>query len=255
MNNFLLVFYDFLGPQSIDGIIVDWFNSGFGNDNIIRLGNALLIILSLFAATVFGGFIGYQREINGHAAGFRTHILISLGSALIMILSLYGVSGEASRDPMRLAAAGVTGIGFLGAGSIIQNGFNVKGLTTAASIWVTMAIGMCSGAGYFVIGTVATLITLLCLGLFRKIELTSSRKNKNILLVVESSKSVLTELLNISEKLEISLKDFDSSLVNQNDVQYLRITFRIYSLNKKAVNMFLDEVEQLFEPIELKILN
>ena len=107
-------------PSGLDSIIINYFNS------LGWWGNLILIVLSLVLATAFGGIIGYQREINGHSAGFRTHILISLGSALIMVLSIYGVPGEATRDPMRLAAAGVTGISFLGAGCIIKNGVVVE---------------------------------------------------------------------------------------------------------------------------------
>lgn len=255
VNNFFTTLYDFTASSSADGIIVNWFNTGFNGAAPMWVGNALLIILSLIAATLFGGLVGFQREINGHAAGFRTHILISLGSALIMILSIYGISGEASRDPMRLAAAGVTGIGFLGAGSIIQNGFNVKGLTTAASMWVTMALGMCAGAGYFVIGTITTLITFLCLGAFRKVENVASRKNSNVLLIVDSSLPVLSMVLEISERCEVTIKDISSSLVKQDGNSYLRVVFKLSSLDTKAINFFLDELKRELKPAELKVLN
>ena len=164
------------------------------NEAILNLSNNLAsysIVIALIVI-VLSSLIGLEREFNGHAAGLRTHILISLGSALIMVISVYGVPGEATRDPMRLAAAGVTGMGFLGAGSIIKNGLNIKGLTTAASIWVTMAIGMASGAGYFVIGLITTLFTLICLASFTKLEKWVSRNKTNVVILASTNEPVLS---------------------------------------------------------------
>ena len=252
MNN-LLVLSSYASQETIDGIIVDFFNSGFNGAIYPWLGNFILIILCLALSCLFGGLIGYEREIHGHAAGFRTHILISIGSSLIMIISGYA-TGE-SADPMRLAAAGVTGAGFLGAGTIIQNGFNVKGLTTAASIWVTVAIGMCVGAGYFVIGALATFVTILCLALFRKFEGKASKKNANVLMVANSGLPVLSILLDLADKHEITVKDVSSSLVKFNDKQYLRIVFKFYSTDKKLISAFLDDLKTHVQPLELKVLN
>lgn len=235
--------------NTVDGYIVNWFN------NLGMLGNFALIILSLLLATLFGGIIGYQREINGHAAGFRTHILIALGSAVIMILSIYGISNTGTRDPMRFAAAGVTGIGFLGAGSIIQNGFNIKGLTTAASIWVTMAIGMACGAGYFAIGILTTIITIICLSCFEKFEKKVSKKNSNIMIVVPLDTPVLSKILEVSEKMSITVKDLSSSIVNQNGVSYLRIVFRVACLDSNKVQQFVSEIGDELKPLQIKILH
>jgi putative Mg2+ transporter-C (MgtC) family protein len=246
--------------STTDGLIIEWFNTGFGTQNeYCWWGNLILITLSLIFATVYGGIIGYQREINGHAAGFRTHILIALGSALIMIISNYGYSftggGTTTRDSMRLAAAGVTGIGFLGAGSIIQNGFNIKGLTTAASIWVTMAIGMCCGAGSFVVGTIGTILAILCLATFRKLEVFASKKNCNVLLVVQEDVPVLTNLLDIANKLQVTVKDISSNIVIRGDKKYLRVVFKIASTDKNQVQNYLDELNLTFKPTELRILS
>lgn len=241
--------------NTIDGWIVEWFNTGFNGATSPILSNTILIVLSLLTATFFCGCIGFQREINGHAAGFRTHILIGLGSSLIMILSVYGLSNGATRDPMRFAAAGVTGIGFLGAGSIIQNGFNVKGLTTAASIWVTMAIGMCCGEGYFVIAILTTIIALLCLTLFSKFELLASKRNSNVMVVVKEDVPVLSKILDISEKMNITIKDISSSMVRQNGNNYVRVVFKIACLEKEKINNYLSQVSIACNPIEVKILH
>lgn len=127
----------------------------------------------LFLAAVLGGVIGFEREKhNKRIAGFRTHILVSVGSALIMLVSIYLFEiykGLAPVDPARIAAGVVTGIGFLGAGTIIRSGENVKGLTTAASLWTVSGIGLAVGCGFFIAGCTAAIIALATLYLLLKI--------------------------------------------------------------------------------------
>ena len=113
-------------------------------------------LLRLAVAGALGAAIGFEREIRDREAGIRTHLLVSLGSSLFTIISAYGfheflVSGDnvVRTDPARIAAQIVTGIGFLGAGAIIREGLSVRGLTTAATLWVVAAIGMACGAGYY----------------------------------------------------------------------------------------------------------
>lgn len=131
--------------------------------------------LRLLLAAVLGGLVGMERELNNHAAGFRTHILVCVGSATIMLLSIYGFSAFVNEanvrmDPARLAAQVISGIGFLGAGAIVRDGNMVKGLTTAASVWVVAAIGLCVGAGFFAGAFVATFMSLVSLFLLNKWE-------------------------------------------------------------------------------------
>ncbi len=124
------------------------------------------IILRLVLAVAAGGLIGLEREIHGRAAGFRTQILVCLGSTLIMLISIYGfeMSGIiTTRDPARLAAQVVSGIGFLGAGTILREGTSIKGLTTAASLWVVAGIGLAIGAGFYLGAVVATILAVLTL--------------------------------------------------------------------------------------------
>ena len=123
-----------------------------------QLLEQLIEVLRLVVAAFLGGVIGLERQQRHKSAGLRTHILVSLGSCLIMILSykLYiGVQGLTNADPARLAAQVVSGIGFLGAGTIMKEGLTIKGLTTAASLWVVAGVGLAVGAGYYV-GAVAT---------------------------------------------------------------------------------------------------
>ena len=121
----------------------------------------------LFASALLGGLIGLEREYRAKEAGIRTHFLVALGSALFMILSQYGFDAvlsqldHASFDPSRIASQVVTGIGFIGAGTIIFQKHVVKGLTTAAGLWVTSAIGLTCGAGLYVLAS--TVMVLLCL--------------------------------------------------------------------------------------------
>src|SRR5213592_181273 len=127
-------------------------------------------LLRLVVAAGLGAAVGVEREVREREAGIRTHLLVSLGSCLFTIVSAYGfheflVSGTniVRADPTRIAAQIVTGIGFLGAGAIIREGLSVRGLTTAASLWVVAAIGMACGAGWYWAALVTTLLTLFAL--------------------------------------------------------------------------------------------
>jgi putative Mg2+ transporter-C (MgtC) family protein len=119
----------------------------------------------LIVAAALGGLIGAEREIHGHPAGIRTHMLVALGSALFTVLSIHGFGqGPGSGiDPTRIAAQIVTGIGFLGAGAILKDGVVIRGLTTAASLWATAAVGLATGAGEYVIALVSAAVILVSL--------------------------------------------------------------------------------------------
>jgi putative Mg2+ transporter-C (MgtC) family protein len=132
------------------------------------------VLLRLSVAAVLGGAIGMERELRERQAGLRTHLVVCVGSALFTLVSAYGfheflVSGGSlvRTDPTRIAAQIVSGIGFLGAGAIIRQGLSVKGLTTAATLWLVAAIGMASGAGYYSAALFATAGALLTLGPLR----------------------------------------------------------------------------------------
>lgn len=130
---------------------------------------ALEFILRLFLAAFLGGIIGLERNYRAKEAGFRTHFLVALGSALFMIVSQYGYGsqveymGNLRWDASRIASQVVTGIGFIGAGTIIFQKHVVRGLTTAAGLWVTSAIGLTCGSGMYVVATAATVLVFVCL--------------------------------------------------------------------------------------------
>jgi putative Mg2+ transporter-C (MgtC) family protein len=132
---------------------------------MIDLTLQLDLSLRLVLAAVLGALIGAEREIHGHPAGIRTHMLVALGSGLFTVLSIHGFGQGPGVpiDPTRIAAQIVSGIGFLGAGAILKDGIVIRGLTTAASLWATAAVGMAAGAGEYVIGAVGAGIVLISL--------------------------------------------------------------------------------------------
>jgi putative Mg2+ transporter-C (MgtC) family protein len=147
------------------------------------------ILVRLLTAAVLGGLVGMERERSQHAAGLRTHIMVCLGSCLMMLLSIYGFAAfvyemNVRVDPARLAAAVITGIGFLGAGTILQTGRSVIGLTTAASIWVTAAIGLGVGAGFYFAAAVSTLLVLFVLWALNILERKMFRRKSERLIVL-----------------------------------------------------------------------
>jgi putative Mg2+ transporter-C (MgtC) family protein len=134
------------------------------------------MLLRIFAAVVAGALIGYERSYHGRPAGFRTHTLVCTASSLLMLVTVYEahwvrVASETVRlDPTRMAQGIMTGIGFLGAGVIIKEGLSVRGLTTAASIWMTSAIGILAGVGFYFPLAVSVVTTIGVLSVFRIIE-------------------------------------------------------------------------------------
>lgn len=138
----------------------------------------LAILVKLVLAALAGGVVGLEREKHGRPAGLRTHILVSLGACLMMIVSeafqlkyaAFDVNSSVRLDPGRTAAQIITGIGFLGAGVIIKEGITVRGLTTAASLWLVAGLGMAFGMGLFVPGFMATALALMSLIFLKMLE-------------------------------------------------------------------------------------
>ena len=173
-------------------------------------------LVRLLLAAVLGGAVGLERELREREAGFRTHLLVSVGSALFTIASAYGFheflvgGGNVVRaDPTRIAAQIVTGIGFLGAGAIIRQGFSVRGLTTAATLWVVAAIGLTTGAGYYwpaVATTAIALFSLWPLRIFAHVVISRFRPVTGRLLVQlptgQSTGALVDEVERMGAKLE-----------------------------------------------------
>jgi putative Mg2+ transporter-C (MgtC) family protein len=174
------------------------------------------ILARLAAAAALGGVIGIERELREREAGFRTHMLVSMGAALFTLVSAYAwgdfAFSQASGvtfDPTRIAAQIVTGIGFIGAGAIIRHGLSVRGLTTAATLWLVAAIGMACGAGFYWAAVIATAISLVSLGPLRVVSRSVGQRTHRRELEIElvqgaSAGRVLTAL----EQLGVEVASF-----------------------------------------------
>jgi len=160
--------------------------------------------LRLVAATVSGAIIGFTRERIQRPAGLRTHALISVGAAFLTILSIYIFFDGKTGDPGRVAAQIVSGIGFLGAGTILKKGFSVKGLTTAATLWVTAAIGMGFGAGEYLISSSATGIVLLIVVAFKRVDLFAGKGSKQTVTIEMHKEHAMERLAKKLDKLKIT---------------------------------------------------
>lgn len=155
---------------------MDWFGSAFSDlwtsVNSVEV-NGLQAIFKLFLSMLLGSVVGYERKRKGQMAGLRTFALISMGATLAMLISIYvcqEYQGLKNGDPGRVAAQVITGVGFLGAGAIIQMKGSVRGLTTAAGIWMVSTIGLAVGVGMYLLSFVATLLILFILVLLERIE-------------------------------------------------------------------------------------
>jgi len=155
------------------------------------------ILLRLAAAAALGSMVGFERERLLWAAGIRTHMLVCVGSCLIMIVSAYGFAGVLEQDhtvldPSRVAAQVVSGIGFLGAGSILARGEIIKGLTTAASIWTVAAIGLAIGGGLYFAGTASTILILIILAGVKPLEEAYRARNQTVHFKITAERGALS---------------------------------------------------------------
>jgi putative Mg2+ transporter-C (MgtC) family protein len=158
------------------------------------------IVFRLVAALAAGGLIGLERSHRGRPAGFRTHALVCLASSLLMLVTVYeshwfphDSAARVILDPTRMGQGIMTGIGFVGAGAIIKEGFSVRGLTTAASIWITAAIGILTGIGFYFAALLGTLLALGTLSAFRWIEARLPTETYAVFVVRFARDAIMTE--------------------------------------------------------------
>lgn len=210
------------------------------------------ILLRLLLSMLLGGLVGLERERSNHAAGLRTHILVCMGSTLIIMLSIYGFSEFVHEvniriDPARLASAVITGIGFLGAGTILFTGKSITGLTTAASVWVIAAVGLAVGAGFYFASVAATVLILLTLVVFNKLEQRYIRSSKLHLITVcaISAPGLLEAISGLLEEEDIAVKKAvvnERSTVPYGELQPPSTTVEV------ALNVL---SKRAFDPLEL----
>lgn len=211
-------------------------------------------ILRLALATMLGAIIGFEREYHAKEAGIRTHLLVALGACLFMILSVYGFDfmldrDHVSFDPSRIASQVVTGIGFIGAGTIILQKQMVRGLTTAAGLWVTAAIGLACGNGMFIIAAVTTVIVLVSLGLINIYLPYFSQKERHITFLVEDY-GLMTEILEKlrQEKITVLNYEMHKSAEENNGKMLVTLEIRMKRYdNVKGITSILKN----FEKVEL----
>jgi len=192
-------------------------------------------IIRIALAALLGSLIGAERQHHGRSAGFRTQLLVALGSAVAMVVSLqfgqhYGQApAELSLirvDPARVAYGVMTGVGFLGAGAVIRYGVNVRGLTTAASLWCTAAVGLATGFGMYAVATVATLLVVFTLLVLPKLDkLIPSRQYKSLVIEARSGLGItIDSLAHLLSSRNVKIVDVDY----RHDFQLSRETFTLY---------------------------
>ncbi|WP_233569552.1 MgtC/SapB family protein [Planomicrobium sp. Y74] len=211
----------------------------------------MVITVRLLMAAVLSGIIGIERETKKQPAGLRTHLLVGTGACLMMILSITGfdtyinnVSGPLQFDPSRIPSYVISGIGFLGAGTIIVNRGSVKGLATAASIWVAAGLGLVIGIGMYYVAVLSTLIvigTLYVLGEVEK-KYISKHKQKQIVIIAEDQSEMFAKLSGYFENNDLKVTDFQIEEVDTYSEK--QVSKYIFSLKEGKVQ---DEMELVKE--------
>ncbi len=205
------------------------------------------IIFKLALAGVLGGLIGLERESLSRPAGLRTYTLVSIGSALAMIVSIdiyLQYYQTVNADPGRIAAQVISGIGFLGAGTIMREGASVQGLTTAAGLWVVACIGLAVGSGLYIPAIATTILILFVLIYFIKFEarFTGSREFKGIVLLVEDKPGQVGAIGSILGDLCVLIKNIQ---LTQADNNFLEIELLLQIPSGLSVDQVIEELSAL----------
>ncbi len=190
------------------------------------------IVLRIVVAMLLGGLIGFQREFQNNSAGLRTHALVAIGACVTMITNEFlfvQYSGQSSMDVARMGSYVISGIGFLGAGSIIKDGNRIRGLTTAAGLWVVACIGVAVGAGYYYIAMVATVLVFFVIFILKIVEVKmfSSKNSIKIELELPHHTEHLADVMASISKCDVVIKDIqiiNLDRVRKNVIIYTSIT-------------------------------
>lgn len=206
------------------------------------------MVLRLLLAAFLGGIIGLERENLNKAAGLRTHTLVSVGSCLIMLVSISmykQFNSEVNADPARLAAQVVSGIGFLGAGTIMRSGVNVKGLTTAATLWVVAGIGLAVGSGNYLAASLTTILVFILLVYFYKIEEFVGAKKRiyNLNITLTDRPGQIGLVCSALGNLEIEIKNVD---LKEQNIEMVQVEILV----KLPYHLSIEKVQHLLENIE-----
>ena len=241
---------------TFDQKIAEYLNNW--NINGWPVGNLVLCAIALFLTVVLCGAIGIERERKGRSAGLRTHLLVGVGSCIIMIISIYGFPSatEGKRDVARLVAQVVTGIGFLGAGVIMhRNGGGVRGLTTAASIWVVMTIGIACGSFNFILALAGTILILVVLTVFKKVEEYVAKNSAYISITAPADTPLLDTVLTVSMEFNCTIHNVSTELITSSSSKVVLLTFQVvFDSSKDKINEYIAKIEKEANIISIQIL-
>ena len=246
-------------PRKTLGPAANWRYERFMAQNFLTHDD-LVIVVRLLAALSIGGMIGLERSLHGRPAGFRTHSLVCLASALLMLVSVYQLHWMTEvpldtirADPTRMAQGIMTGIGFLGAGVIFKEGLNVRGLTTAASIWVTASLGILVGIGFYFPAVLGAFITIAVLHVFRKIEnlLPSEYYAAHVLRFRRAKVIAEPDLRKLIGEHGLSITNLSSRLTDEGKMFEYRMTVR--SRDPRATEELSQQLRKRPEVIEFRI--
>ncbi|MBQ7823884.1 MAG: MgtC/SapB family protein [Bacteroidaceae bacterium] len=224
------------------------------NNSDVTLESA---IFKLFLSLTLGGIVGIERKRKGQMAGVRTFALICMGSTLAMIISSYIpiVYNLKVGDPARVAAQVISGVGFLGAGAIIQNKGSIRGLTTAAGIWIVAALGLAIGVGLYLIAIIATAFILFTLVSLERYEhqVMTERSSKTIQVVTKSLKVNTTEMRRTFSHYNIAVHDI---LLNYNyETQTATITFIVLTKGSTDFESLFSEMRSAYPLVSIQLRN
>ena len=205
------------------------------------------VALRLFLVTLMGGLIGLEREFVNRPAGFRTHTLVCQGAALIMLTGKYlmhNYNHIVNLDPARLGAQVVSGIGFLGAGTIMNDGHRVRGLTTAASLWVVASIGLSIGAGFYAGGVIVFILAYFTLVSLKHFEKYFGKRGGllNISMTIEDIPGQLAKVADVMGRFKVQIKDID---IRGTDGAFMDVVFYVALPHPMNKHLLLAELKQL----------
>ncbi|MCR1898111.1 MgtC/SapB family protein [Irregularibacter muris] len=210
----------------------------------------------LLLALLLSGLIGYEREYTNKPAGFRTHILVCTGATIVMMISirmyeLYQLSPRL--DPTRLGAQVISGIGFLGVGTIIREGDSVKGLTTAASIWTIGCIGLSIGAGLYILSLLSTFFVFLALVVFNKAELLyiSKKRFQHVVVITVNESGQLQKISDKINSLNIKVNNIEMITSEKDNIKF---DFLLKLPSSVSGEEFVQEISALEEVLSVKLL-
>lgn len=217
---------------------------------VLDIGEYGLVLYSLIVAIfaiLLGGLLGLEREINGHAAGLRTHILITMAGTLVGII---GVTMNENRTFLLLGI--VIALGFVSAGSIVQTGKDVRGITTSSTLLLTGVLGFFIGVGYVLEAMVLTLIALGVLVMLHQVESKTSKKNPTITILLDSNVKLGDEIIKVAETFGLKIKNISSKIAKYHDQDVLKVVVTFFKAPKDTIIAFKDELQTAIDPLDIK---